>query len=502
MPAAPVYQLNPDQWADPIWRLHNLYWIVSDEGKEMPFRPNAEQQQLLENLWYLNVILKARQFGFTTLIALLGLDTAVFNANKSAGIIAHNLDDVQKIFRNKVQFPYKKLPDQLRNACPTTTDSQRELVFDNGSSIGVGTSMRSGTLQFLHVSEFGKICAKFPEKAREIVTGAFNTVQTGQMMFVESTAEGRSGPFHAMTKRAQDAQKSGEKLTPLDWRFHFFPWWQKKGYRLDSSGVIITREWRTYFEELEKNHGIKTDAAQRAWYVKKAAMNDDDMKREYPSTPDEAFEAAIKGAYYSNEMAFLRTHHRIRHVPFVLTMPVNTFWDLGRHDYTAIWFHQYIANEHRFFQYYENNNNGLSHYVEYMQNQMPNTIWGTHYFPHDADQKNLERNESRVDRLTELGLLTASNYRVVDRVEDISVGIELTRKVLPLIWIDAENCAEGIVCLDEYQKEWDDKQGVFKPTPARNSATHGADAMRQFAQGWNAPPKQKKKAKTRSWRTA
>ena len=37
-------------------------------------------------------------------------------------------------------------------------------------------SARSGTLQRLHVSEFGKICAQYPKKAREIVTGAFPAV--------------------------------------------------------------------------------------------------------------------------------------------------------------------------------------------------------------------------------------------------------------------------------------------------------------------------------------
>jgi hypothetical protein len=212
-----------------------------------------------------------------------------------------------------------------------------------------------------------------------------------------------------------------------------------------------------------------------------------------------AFEAAIKGAYYANGMAFLRTHHRIRRVPWVPTMPVNTFWDLGRNDANGIWFHQYIAGEHRFFRYYENTGHSLAHYVEYMQNEMPGTIWGRHYLPHDADNQNLERNESRVDRLEELGL---TNIVVVERVEDVNVGIELTRKVLPTIWIDAEDCDVGITGLDEYQREWDDKQAVFRNHPLHNHASTAADAMRQFAQGWNAPAKPKKKPKPHSWRTA
>ena len=68
-------------------------------------------------------------------------------------------------------------------------------MLSNNSSIRVGTSLRSGTLQYLHISEYGKLCAQFPEKAREVRTGALNTVQAGQVVFIESTAEGQEGHF-------------------------------------------------------------------------------------------------------------------------------------------------------------------------------------------------------------------------------------------------------------------------------------------------------------------
>lgn len=74
---------------------------------------------------------------------------------------------------------------------PAVQDSADTLTFGNNSSLRVSTSMRSGTLQLLHVSEFGKICAQYPDKAREIVTGALNTVEAGQFVVIESTAEAR-----------------------------------------------------------------------------------------------------------------------------------------------------------------------------------------------------------------------------------------------------------------------------------------------------------------------
>jgi hypothetical protein len=55
-----------------------------------------------------------------------------------------------------------------------------------------------------------------------------------------------------------------------------------------------------YFAKLEA--GRPAHREQRAWYVKKAEQQGEDMKREYPSTPEEAFEASIEGAYFATEM--------------------------------------------------------------------------------------------------------------------------------------------------------------------------------------------------------
>ncbi len=123
----------------------------------------------------------------------------------------------------KAKIAYDNLPEPLKSLVSVRTDNARELIFSNGSSLRVGTSLRSSTFQYLHVSEFGKLSAKFPEKAREIITGSLNTLATGQYVFIESTAEGREGPFYEICKRAQELQKGGHSFTPLDYRFHFFP---------------------------------------------------------------------------------------------------------------------------------------------------------------------------------------------------------------------------------------------------------------------------------------
>ena len=218
--------IDAGQFADPRWRLSNLYTITDKAGRSVPFRPNSAQLALLDDLHSANIILKARQLGFTTLCCLIYLDACIFTPNTRAGVIAHKLDDAKVIFRDKIKYPYDQLDDGLKLAVPAVQDSADTLTFGNNSSIRVSTSMRSGTLQYLHVSEFGKICAQYPDKAREIVTGALNTVEAGQFIVIESTAEGQEGAFYRVCQEARALAAMGNPLSALDWKFHFFAWWQ------------------------------------------------------------------------------------------------------------------------------------------------------------------------------------------------------------------------------------------------------------------------------------
>ena len=111
--------------------------------------------------------------------------------------------------------------------------------------------MRGGTIHRLHVSEFGTICAKFPQKAVEVVTGSIPAVPTSGVLVIESTAEGREGDFFKMVQVAEANHASRHKLTPRDYRMHFYAWWQEPKYRLEASSVAISREEHEYFDLVE-----------------------------------------------------------------------------------------------------------------------------------------------------------------------------------------------------------------------------------------------------------
>ncbi len=223
---------------DHHWRLNNLYWIKDKEGKKIKFKPNWAQEELLENLHTCNVVLKARQLGITTFFCIYLLDKVLWSIlddqdTVNAGIIAHTLSDAQSLFVDKLKFTFDHLHPALRALFRTVGDSAKELRFAHGSTIRVGTSLRSSTLNYLHISELGKICSKYPEKAREIVSGALQTLAPGQHCFIESTAEGREGFYHELCVQAQKMRDNGEKLGSLDYKFFFFPWYKSPEYSLD-----------------------------------------------------------------------------------------------------------------------------------------------------------------------------------------------------------------------------------------------------------------------------
>lgn len=419
----------------------------------------------------------------TTLLCIMALDQCLFVPNFNASIIAHNLEDAQKFFRTKVKYAYDHLPERIKAQCLTQKETTTEIVFKNGSSISVSTSARSGTVQWLHVSEFGKMCARFPEKAREVVTGSFNAVPRDGLIFIESTAEGQGGYFYDYCMDALRRQQEGKKTARGQWKLHFFPWYGKASYTLDDPAILVTAEDERYFDTLLTERRIELTVGQKRWYVAKKATLGDDMKREFPSFPEEAFEQAIKGAIYASQMAWLRANQRIGEVPHDPALPVNTFWDFGVSDTTAIWLHQRNGMQNQFFRYYERNGEGLAHFVQWLMKQ-PNVVYGTHYLPHDADARIQGQHVTTKRAILEgLGL---RNIVVVPRVADIDIGIDITRQKLPTCWFDKVGCAEGIKALDGYQYAWDENRGTFSKEPLHNWASHGSDAMRQFAQGYLA----------------
>jgi len=475
--------------ADKAWRMANLYYIVNKDGHKVLFKPNVTQAELAADLHGKDIILKARQLGITTYMCIDALDDALFLDDYRAAIIAHRLEDAKTIFDTKVKFPYDCLPPEIKGQRPTTKDSADALHFSNGSSISVTTSARSGTLQRLHISEFGKICANNFNKAREITTGSFPAAERGKIT-IESTAEGQEGRFFEMTQTARLLHDASTKLGPKDYRFHFFPWWKDPEYVYDPAAVVASVEDRAYFDKLRDEYGIDLTDSQRAWYVKTEAEQGGDMKREYPSIPDEAFEQAIEGAYFERQLAHAQRHGCIGEFPYDPKYPVNTFWDLGRNDFNVIWFHQHIRNRNRFIGYYENSGEYVSYYIRYCREWAKDrdAEWGTHHWPHDGDRDDLFLEHGRLKVVEDMKF----KPKIVPRIKFKPEAIEAARNVFSSCDFDQSECALGIKRLRMYRKEWDDQRGLWRDTPRHDDNSHGADGFMTFATGWKGSKKMDK----------
>lgn len=456
------------------WRMNNLYKIVDAHAQEIQFKMNYAQKLLYLDLWYRSVILKSRQHGITTFFCLLFLDICLFNSNTHAAIIAHNKDDAKDFFKKKILFAYNNLPKFVKEEIGAVQESTTSLSFKNGSSIRVTTSGRSGTYQLIHITELGKMCAKFPWKAEEVISGTLNTIHEGQIITVESTAEGREGHFYEMCKKAMAAKDEDRPLGRMEWKFFFFGWPENELNKTDPKHVPIPKRLAEYFEKIEAKNGYRLTPEQKAWYVSQEATQGDLMFREHPSDPKEAFDAALKGSYFERELTKARKDKRITKVEWRDDNLVDTYWDIGYNDETTIWFVQTIGTRLHIIDYYENSGEGLGHYANYLST-LPYKYhkW---YAPWDIMKHDWVTGRTALDQARAMGV----NFEIGPRISK-KAQIENARRLMATCWFDREKCERGLACLDAYRKEWNEKLGTYKDNPLHDWASHGADSFELLA---------------------
>lgn len=205
----------------------------------------------------------------------------------------------------------------------------------------------------------------------------------------------------------------------------------------------------------------------------KITMGEDRYEQEFECS----FEAAIVGAYYAMEMKTAMEDNRITTVPYDPSVGVVTAWDLGIGDSTAIWFAQYVGQEIRVIDYYENSGVGLDHYAKELSNK--NYHYMDHILPHDVQVKELGTGKSRLETLHNLGI---QDVTIAPKLA-IEDGIQAARSMLNRCWFDEEKCNRGIEALRQYRREFDEKNKTWRGKPLHDWTSHGADAWRYLAVG-------------------
>lgn len=184
-----------------------------------------------------------------------------------------------------------------------------------------------------------------------------------------------------------------------------------------------------------------------------------------------SFDMGVEGAFYSKYLDTMRIKGQIGHVPWEPSFKVNTAWDLGVRDSTAIIFFQNIGATIRIIDYYEKSKEGLEHYVSVLDSKPYN--YGRHIAPHDIRVREFGSGLTRIEKARQLGI----RFNVADDI-GLFDGIEAVRSTLPRIWIDEGNCSQLLKALENYRQEYDAKRQVYKTQPLHSWASHAADALR------------------------
>lgn len=206
-----------------------------------------------------------------------------------------------------------------------------------------------------------------------------------------------------------------------------------------------------------------------------------------------------EGAIYAKQINDARHAGRICAIPVENSVLVNTFWDLGKNDATAIWWHQGIGPQNRFIDYYENRGLELEDYIRVVKGMVPESdmqrlkvtkednkrreryMYQRHYLPHDVEAQILGMPKTRYRQLLDADI---KPIKVVERVRVLEEGIESMRRAFPTCWFDEQRCKDGIAALSNYAWEYDEEKNVYSRLPIHNWASHGSDALRQFAQAY------------------
>jgi hypothetical protein len=248
--------------------------------------------------------------------------------------------------------------------------------------------------------------------------------------------------------------------------FNFTPRGKNHAYKLYQMAKGNPK-WFASLLTVEDTQAITQQAIQEE---RDAGMSEEMILQEFYCS----FDLGVEGAYYGRYINRAHADKRICSVPYDMSVPVFTFWDLGIGDAMSIVFAQFAGREIRIIDHYENQGEGFPHYKHILNEK--GYLYGGHYAPHDIKVKELATGISRLDAARELGL----DFTPVP-ITEIATGIEAARGLLNRCWFDDDKCRYLISCLQNYHKEFDEKAGVFKLRPVHDWSSHAADAFRTMA---------------------
>jgi len=188
--------------------------VINKQARRVPFQLNDVQKRFLSKRGRLNLILKARQQGFSTLLVAMAIIRFLFQENFYGMIIANDADNAIGLL-DRAKYFLKSAEESYGAKVPLKYNSRYELHnSENNATILIGTAQnvdvgRSKTIHFLHASE-----AAFFRDLGRILSSALQAVPETGEVYLESTANG----FNEYKKLWDAATLGDNNFVPL-----FFP---------------------------------------------------------------------------------------------------------------------------------------------------------------------------------------------------------------------------------------------------------------------------------------
>lgn len=211
---------------------------------------------------------------------------------------------------------------------------------------------------------------------------------------------------------------------------------------------------------------------------RRAGMDENIIQQEFYCS----FSAAIKGAYYADEMRLVAERGRITNFNIDAYLPVHVSFDLGISDATSVCLFQVSANgDVKVIYHWEETGRELAHYafrLEKLKSELGFKKYGHMFFPHDIKVRELGSGLTRIEQLRKCGInpRVVGNHKVVERIQCV-------RAMMHKVWFHETNCKFLIRALSEYKGKWDEKNKT-STGPVHDSFSHAADSFGYFAVGY------------------
>ena len=399
----------------------------------IPYTPRKQQayiHQQIDKFRY-SLLCCHRRFGKTVMIINHLVKEAMTNKNHAPrfAYIAPTYSQAKKIAWDYLKFYTEKIPGTKWN------ESELRCDFINGARISLLSSENPDSIRgiYLDIAVCDEAAQINQNLIDEVITPALSD-RKGKLVLV-GTPKGMSNLFYDYYQKAQS-----------------------------------NPEWFLYVAKASQTGLVDKDELKAAL----AVMGQQKYNQEFECS----FVGNIQGSIYGDILSSMEDKRQLARVPVNPAYPVNTAFDLGYSDKTAVIFFQQIGHQIHIVDYYENSNEAFPHYAQMLKEK--DYVYEHHYGPHDLDTTEFSSGKTRREVAYQMGI----RFRVVPKLS-VEEGIHAVKMLLPRCIIDVDNCKKLIDALRHYHRKYNDRERIYSAKPVHSWASHACDALRYLAVGLN-----------------